>query len=159
MLRNANYHAFRELFSKDSTLRFLDYVRRFEEHPDALYATYPRNSVHWSEAANMVMTQEIVQGSAGMHLHIKDTTVGEPYGTEEDIEESMNLIFDLEDDPSVRFSRRWDSVAAPPKVLIIGDSYAWGLLRAGLLNHAAQGSEFWYYNRKCLILIRLSGLW
>lgn len=147
IVKNANYHAFRELFSSDTTLRFLDYVRRFRENPNALYTTYPRNSVHWSEAANMVMTQEIVEGIQGIQVHIKDTTVGEPYGTEEDIEESMNLIFDLEDDPSVHFSRRWDSIAVPPKVLIIGDSYAWGLLRAGLLNHAANGSQFWYYNR------------
>jgi len=146
-LLKANYHAFRQLFSKDTTLRFLDFVRRFEENPNAMYATYPRNSVHWSEAANMVMTQEIVNGIEGLNVQITDTIKGDPYGTEEDIEESMNLLFDLEDDPSIRFSRRWDSIAAPPKVLIMGDSYAWGLLRAGLLNHAAKGSEFWYYNR------------
>ena len=43
----------------------------------------------------MVMTQEIAEGIQGIQVHIKDTTVGEPYGTEEDIEESMNLILTL----------------------------------------------------------------
>ena len=61
----------------------------------------------------MVLTQEIVEGIQGLQWHIMDTTVGESYGNEEDIEESMNLIFDLEDDPSVHFSRRWDSIAVP----------------------------------------------
>lgn len=146
--RNANYNRFKPFFSADTAIRFIDFVENFEQNPEAIYVPYPKNSVHWSEAANTLMTQAVVEHLDGIQLTLLDTLSVQPYGTEEDIEESMNLLFNLEDRESIKISAVWDTAAVRPKVLIIGDSYAWGLLRRGLLNHASVGSEFWYYNRR-----------
>jgi hypothetical protein len=39
----------------------------------------------------------------------------------------------------------------PPRVLVIGDSFYYGMYNWGMMQRIFRGGEFWYYNRERLV--------
>ena len=73
-------------------------------------------------------------------------TPKKPEGTDDDIERAMNLLFDLPDFQMAYPVAHWKPSPAPPRVLLIGDSYAWTPVNRGILRNGWRG-EFWFYNQ------------
>ena len=70
-----------------------------------------------------------------------------PRGTDDDIEQAMNLLLDIPDLTMGYPKWQWTDSSNPPSVLIMGDSFAWTPVNMGILRHGWQG-EFWYYNEQ-----------
>jgi hypothetical protein len=70
-------------------------------------------------------------------------------GTDEDIERGLNLWQNIDDVETTYYKTSWEDRgdALKPKVLIVGDSYAWGVVNRGVLSHSYMDGEFWYYNQ------------
>lgn len=148
LLENANYQHFKKVLEQDSTFDVLDFWAEFEEKSVTDHTLFPRNGIHWSQYSITWVTADLAN-FLGLHFQLEDTVQTQPYGTDEDIEQSLNLMRNLRDLPAFKIRRKWveDSVQLP-KVLCIGDSYAWGPIGEGLLAHCEEGSEFWYYNKQ-----------
>ena len=149
---NGNYEAWRELLAESDRIELLDLWQQAAAQRTSDYTWFPKNGIHWSQFAITHATHALVERIPGLSLELGDTLETAPFGTDEDIEESLNLMLDLPDLPAYQQQRVWvasePEQTPPPRVLVIGDSYACGPVREGLLAHSAPGSEFWYYNRQ-----------
>ena len=70
-------------------------------------------------------------------------------GTDEDIERGLNLWQNIPDLERTYYNVSWDEKVEEekPRVLLVGDSYAWGIVNRGVLRYGFKESEFWYYNQ------------
>ena len=127
-----------------------DTLRIESKHP-----LFPKTGIHWSEfsmthvvpalcrAVDAVLPVPLASG----RWHVDSVrTPKKPEGTDDDIERAMNLLFDLPDFQMAYPVGKWEPSAAPPRVLLIGDSYAWTPVNRGILRHGWRG-EFWFYNQ------------
>lgn len=127
-----------------------DTLRIGSKHP-----LFPKTGIHWSEfsmtqvvpalcqAVDAVLPVPLASGS--WHVDSVRTTK-KPEGTDDDIERAMNLLFDLPDFQMAYPVAQWEPSPARPKVLLVGDSYAWTPVNRGILRDGWQG-EFWFYNQ------------
>ena len=127
-----------------------DSLRQRSPHP-----LFPRTGIHWSQYSMVHVMPALTEGvnalvpdslASGQWAVQSLRTSSTPEGTDDDIEQAMNLLFDLPDFEMAYPSARWIRGASPPKVLLVGDSYAWTPVNAGLLRSGWQG-EFWFYNQ------------
>jgi hypothetical protein len=144
-----------KIWSKESEsmLNVLDLHSHFSDKPNV----FPKNGIHWSEwvqveAINLISDAlvEILPDSLKPARLVIDSsyTSIDMEGTDEDIEKGLNLWRDLEDFEAKYDVTHWEElpIESRPRVLLVGDSYAWGLVNKGLLRHGYKSSEFWFYN-------------
>tara|TARA_B110000444_G_scaffold255503_1_gene290015 strand:- start:389 stop:1522 length:1134 start_codon:yes stop_codon:yes gene_type:complete len=119
---------------------------------------FPKNGIHWSEwvqvdAINMISDhlRDLLPDSLRPARLIIDSSYrsNEMRGTDDDIEKGLNLWRDIEDLEATYYETHWEEVLDEerPRILVIGDSYAWGLVNKGLLRDGYKDSEFWFYNK------------
>ncbi|PCJ81196.1 MAG: hypothetical protein COA49_05665 [Bacteroidetes bacterium] len=142
-----------EIETRKQLITLLDLHKYFEKKIEV----FPKNGIHWSqwaqvEAVNLMIEKlnELLPDSLfAAHLVIDDSyRSSEMQGTDEDIEQGLNLWQNLEDLEATYYRTHWDLLptSSRPKVLVMGDSYAWGPVNLGLLKHGFRDSEFWFYN-------------
>lgn len=144
-----------KIWSKESEsmLNVLDLHSHFSDKPNV----FPKNGIHWSEwvqveAINLISDAlvEILPDSLKPARLVIDSsyTSIDMEGTDEDIEKGLNLWRDLVDFEAKYYVTHWEElpIESRPRVLLVGDSYAWGLVNKGLLRHGYKSSEFWFYN-------------
>ena len=145
---NANYLSIKQWLKNRDSLEVLDYMERFMESDPEELLSFPTNGIHWSQFSIALIAHEWLEDLPGIQSEIRDTLPCAPYGTDEDIEGSMNVLLNLEDAQSYRLVTQVQRTGIPPRILIIGDSFAWGFVNDNLLKLAGDSSEFWYYNRQ-----------
>jgi hypothetical protein len=134
-------------------LNVLDLQSHFAEVPNV----FPKNGIHWCEwvqveAINLMsdaLVKILPDSLKPARLVIDETyTSFDMEGTDEDIENGLNLWRDLEDLETKYYATHWEEVPLEtrPRILIMGDSYARAPVNKGLLSHGYRSSEFWFYN-------------
>ncbi|MBI4645357.1 MAG: hypothetical protein HY738_01895 [Bacteroidia bacterium] len=124
-----------------------------ENKEKSKYPLYPKYGIHWSFyslgiVADSILTyiEKLRQIDMPNYFWTK-VTMNEPIGDDYDIADGMNLLFRLTGDelayPDLQMES--DSGKAKPSVIIIADSYYWGMFNYGISN-AFSDSHFWYYN-------------
>ena len=145
---NTNYYNVKKWLKHRDSIDVLDCMERFIESDTDELLSFPTNGIHWSQFSISLLLHELLDDLPGIHSEILDTILCDPYGTDEDIEHSMNLLLNLKDAQSYRLVTEVQREGEPPRILIIGDSFAWGFVNDNLLKLAGDSSEFWYYNRQ-----------
>jgi hypothetical protein len=149
-----NYEVFSNLLKSES-INVLDAKAWFEQAKDtSSHPLYPKTGIHWSKYAEYLVLDTVmrrVENIQNIKLPKlildslqKSSTMRD---TDDDIERSMNLLFDIEDKEMTYpyFHFQTDSSSVQPNVLTIGDSYYWGVYHYGLSKTVFDNSEFWYY--------------
>ncbi len=135
-------------------LRFLDLNSFFRLYTEV----FPKNGIHWSEwaqvdAINMISDTllDILPDSLRPARLMLDSSYRSTImeGTDDDIEQGLNLWRNIPDLEATYYNTHWEDVPAfkRPRILVIADSYAWGLVNKGLLREGYRDSEFWFYNQ------------
>ena len=120
------------------------------------YPLYPKTGIHWSRyAMDLVIDSLLSYIEHKRNIDLADFNIGQPrlseklIGPDRDIEDGMNLMFDIPNQPLAYPEISYDeSGKEKPSVIVISDSFFWGLFNKGLIKHAFENGEFWFYNHE-----------
>ena len=149
-----NYESFAEL-SKKMEVNHIDFNSYFiKEKSSTKFPLFSKYGIHWSVYSSSFVTDSIVkyiERIRGVNLPdqiVKGCSVDKSKGSDNDIADGMNLLFELKDQmmcyPDFYFLR--DSSFTRPSLLVISDSFYWIIYSQ--LSSAFKNDHFWYYNRE-----------
>jgi hypothetical protein len=133
----------------------LDFHRYFIDNKwTAPYPLYPQYGIHWSYYGMCVVADSIVRYVEKLnhiempHIYWNDVKMSQPKIDDADISKAMNLLFVPRSFemayPKIRFEP--DDGKTRPKLLVIADSFYWGIYNTGWSNLFTD-DQFWYYNK------------
>lgn len=127
----------------------------------AKYPLYPKTGIHWSSYGEYLVADSLIKQVSLLSqkqlpslklLRIEQDS--KPRDRDDDIELGMNLLRNLPDFkmayPKFKVLPLKASQKAP-RVLVIGDSFYYGMYNWGMMQHVFAGGEFWYYNHERLV--------
>ncbi len=150
-----NYAVYRKAIS-DAGIPFIDFNHWFhQKRKNTPHPLFAKAGIHWSKYGEFLAADSITKRIGELigrpmpelvldKLVVKQKNEQGDY----DIGEGMNLLFDLPVYPMaypswhVRNPRGNKS----PKVLVISDSFYWGLFNQGFSDKVLGHGRFWYYN-------------
>ena len=151
-----NYETFINL-AKEDQLQLIDFNSWFADQKNkSEFPLYPKTGIHWSRyAMNLVIDSLLSYIEHKRNIDLPDLNIGQPalsknlIDPDRDIEDGMNLLFDIPNQPMAYAEVSYDEAGKiKPSAIVISDSFFWGLYGKGLLKHAFNDGEFWFYNRE-----------
>ena len=150
-----NYETHLEL-ARQMGISFIDFNSYFVENKGkSKYPLYPQYGIHWSyygmylAADSMIRFMEQTRGIDMPDLHWNETTFSQPKEDDYDIADGLNILWRLKsfDMAYAPIRIQSDPEKTKPSVVVIADSYYWGMFNFGISN-AFTNSHFWYYNQQ-----------
>lgn len=144
--------------SKHLELNYIDFNEIFLNHKKkSNIKLFPKGGVHWGEygvalafdsLSSYVERKFDIQMSYFTYDEIKYPNKLD--FSDRDISDAMNLLFEYPayKMPKPIYSFKNDSTLINPKLLIIGDSYGYGMTNSPIINNLFSTVEFWYYNKE-----------
>jgi hypothetical protein len=137
-------------------LDYIDFNTYFaESKTKSKYKLYPKYGIHWSTYGECLAADSIIKYIEHLrnitmpHIYWDAVDVKPAKGDDCDIGDGMNLLFGFSHDllayPRIQFQK--DSGKTKPSVMVISDSFFWGMFNFGVFN-AFSNSHFWYYNKQ-----------
>lgn len=146
-----NYEAYREALTAYDVPLF-DAKSWFEDMRDtAPYPLFPRTGIHWSRYGEVLVADSLLRLVGGITAQMEVTGItasSTMRETDDDIEQGMNLLFNLPDLEMgyPEFSLRPHPAVQAEKIITVADSYYWGMYNFGMSREALGDGSFWYYN-------------
>lgn len=125
------------------------------------YPLYPKTGIHWSSYGEFLVADSLIKRVANLSQkpfpylklsHIEEDT--QPRDRDDDIELGMNLLRNLPDFKMAYPKFKVQPLKAgqkPPRVLVIGDSFFYGMYNWGMMQYVFEEGAFWYYNHEKLV--------
>jgi hypothetical protein len=150
---NYEYHV---KLAKELGLNYIDFNKYFIENKNtSKYPLYPQYGIHWSFYGMCLVTDSLIHYIEKIrkidipNLFWNGFEWADAKEGDYDIADGMNLMFKLKSFkmayPSVQIQS--DSGKTKPSVLVVSDSFYWGLFNLGISN-AFSNSHFWFYNQQ-----------
>ena len=151
-ITNYEYYKKRSLEENINHIDFNDYFMKMKD--TSQYCLFPKTGIHWSLYGTYLAVDSIkkyMEKSAKIkmpEMHLKDIEVSSKFrGTDNDIEESMNLLFKIPNNkmayPKIDFIS--NSKTKKPRVIAVGDSYYWNIHGSSYASSLFSHATFWYY--------------
>ncbi|WP_430406403.1 alginate O-acetyltransferase AlgX-related protein [Fluviicola sp.] len=152
-----NYEVFKKQFNKQD-VSYIDMHSWFESmKKDSRYPLFPRTGIHWSSYGQFLAADSITKLVSKRcnqeiphfildRIELPDSTLLD----DDDIEKGMNIFRDIPDFQLAypKFHPNRTQKKNDPKVLMIADSFYWGLFNANVSHFLFNDGEFWYYNEQ-----------
>jgi hypothetical protein len=143
-------------FAKKYGISYIDFNSYFIANKyKSKYPLYPQYGIHWSNYGMCVAADSIIkyiEKTRNIHMpHIywKKVDLENAKETDYDIADGMNLKLKLKSFkmgyPQINIES--DSGKTKPSVIVISDSFYWGMFNFGIGN-TFKTSHFWYYNKQ-----------
>lgn len=153
--KRTNYETHIKL-AKQLGISYIDFNKYFLENKNkSQYPLYPQYGIHWSyygmtlAADSIIHYIEKIRSIDMPNLYWDKIEMSQPKETDYDIADGMNIKFLLRSFdmayPQIHYES--DSGKTKPSVLVISDSYYWGMFNAGISN-VFSNSHFWFYNKQ-----------
>ena len=149
--RRTNYAAYSEALLRHQVPVF-DAKLWFESlRETAPFPLFPRTGIHWSRYGEVLVADSLLRLIGGMGAGLEITRVEASQSmreTDDDIEQGMNLLFDLPDLEMgyPAFHVRPHPAVQAEKIITVADSYFWGMYNFGMSRDALGDGSFWFYN-------------
>ena len=153
--KQTNYELYVKL-AKEYHINYIDFNKYFVDCKTfSKYPLYPQYGIHWSQYGMCLVADSIIKyiekaRNIDMpNLFWNKVEMSTPRETDYDIADGMNLMFKLKSFkmayPLVQFQS--DSNFTKPSVLVVSDSFYWGMFNFGITK-AFSNNHFWYYNKQ-----------
>lgn len=137
-------------------LNYIDFNRYFIDFKKTSpYPLFPQYGIHWSRYGGCLVTDSVLHYIESLRnidmpeLIIDTIEMSRPENEDYDIAGGMNLLFRLKSFdmayPKIRYES--DSGKTKPSVLVIGDSFYWGMSNMDI-SKAFSKNTFWFYNNR-----------
>jgi lipopolysaccharide export LptBFGC system permease protein LptF len=137
-------------------LNYIDFNKYFIDNKyKSKYPLYPQYGIHWSNYGSALAADSIIRFIEKTRKidmpNLFWTKIDKDYAkdVDYDIGDGMNLLFRLKSQlmatPKIQFES--DNGKTKPTVLVVSDSYYWGMYGFGI-NRAFSKDHFWYYNKQ-----------
>jgi hypothetical protein len=142
--------------AKKLGLNVIDFNKWFMDNKHkSEYPLYPQQGVHWSTygtalaADSLIKKIEALRNIDAPNLLFDGVDMQQAHDVDYDIADGMNLLFKIKgfDVAYPRMKLVIDSGKIKPKVLVISDSFYWGMYNLGIAN-CFKNDHFWYYNKQ-----------
>ena len=157
LMGNTNYKEFKEQFIKQD-VSYIDMHSWFESmKKKSKYPLFPKSGIHWSAYGQYLAIDSIVNYVSYTcktpipHFVLEKMVESRtPKRDDDDISKGMNLLFGIPDFTLAypEFHPNRKPQKGDPKVLVIGDSFYWGLFNSTVSASLFNDGEFWYYNEQ-----------
>lgn len=155
-VRGPTNYGYMSAQARKAGLQIIDFNRWFMANKHrSKYPLYPQHGVHWSTYGTALAADSLLRKIETLrHTDIPELTfdgvrMEQPHDVDYDIADGMNLLFRLKS-----FDVAYPNMLpvrtegkTKPKVLVISDSFYWGMYGLGISN-CFDDSHFWYYNRQ-----------
>lgn len=152
-----NYEVFKKQFRKQD-VSCIDMHSWFESmKKNTNYPLFPKTGIHWSAYGQFLAVDSLtkfVSKRCGQEIpHFVLDGIERSHSTQlndDDIEKGMNLLADIPDLELAypKFHPNRKAKPGDPKVLVIADSFYWGLFNANVSRSLFNNGDFWYYNEQ-----------
>lgn len=155
--KKTNYQEYKNQFDKHS-VRHIDMHHWFESMKSTTkYPLFSKTGIHWTAYGQFLVVDSMtnyVSDACKCEIpsFVLDKIVPstKPWLDDDDVGRVMNLLVELPElklaYPEFHPSRK--AKKADPKVLVIADSFYWGLFNANVSHFLFNEGEFWYYNEQ-----------
>lgn len=142
--------------AKKANLNVIDFNKWFVDNKHtSKYPLYPQHGVHWSTYGTALAADSLIRKIEDLRhidapeLAFDGVVMEQPHDVDYDIADGMNLLFRFKsfDVAYPRMLPVNTNGKTRPKVLVISDSFYWGMYGLGIAN-CFQDDHFWYYNRQ-----------
>lgn len=150
-----NYNAL-SAGAKALNLNVIDFNKWFMQNKHkSKYPLYPQHGIHWSTygtalaADSIIKKIEELQKIDAPEFTFNEVTLEQPHDVDYDIADGMNLFFKFKSF-DVAYPKMLPVVyegKTKPKVLVISDSFYWGMYNLGIAS-CFENDHFWYYNKQ-----------
>lgn len=137
---------------------FIDFNSYFVNHKrNSEHLLFPKGGIHWGELGIALAFDSLtkyIEQKRNINIPDFDFEKLEYPATllkeDRDISDAMNLFFEYKyyKMPKPHFAFKDTKGTKKPKLLIIGDSYGYGLTNSKLISKLFNNTEFWYYNKE-----------
>lgn len=137
-------------------LNMIDFNKWFMDNKHkSKYPLYPQHGVHWSTYGTALAADSLIRMMESLrhidipNLRITSIKMEQPHDVDYDIADGMNLLFKFKSFDVAYPQMKVDDTTGKtkPKVLVISDSFYWGMYNLGIAN-CFQNDHFWYYNKQ-----------
>ena len=151
-----NYQGYAEKF-KEAGVNHIDFMKWFLERKDtAKYPLYPRTGVHWSDysmvrvADSLIHYIEALRGIDLPDYVLKEVRVRDELSiSDKDIERGLNLMYKIPNHEMAYIYAVFENEdKEKPRIMVVADSYFWGIYTRSVISRVFDQGEFWYYNRQ-----------
>jgi hypothetical protein len=121
------------------------------------YPIYPPYGIHWTSFSISYVIDTLLDYLSNLrHQKFCQMRINQmgisyiPRNDDDDIERGMNLLFRF-DSPEMLYPQiGFNEVpgAVRPKIIVIADSYFWGIYHTAILFKVFDNGQFWYYNKQ-----------
>jgi len=142
---------------KGLEIDFIDFNADFIRHKKTLpFKLFSKGGIHWGEYGVALALDslssyiELIRAIKMPDFGYNEITFPSNLSDEDkDIANAMNLLFEYPSYkmPKPNFTFTEQPTAVKPKLLIVGDSYGYGLTNSPVINKIFSKVEFWYYNK------------
>ena len=151
-----NYLVYKKALNKWN-IPFIDYQNWFNEiKQTSPYPLFPKCGIHWSKYAEVIVADSLIrflklkmnQRLADLvidSIEISKNNLNEDY----DIGDGMNLLNPIETYPLAYPKYHFvDTGLRNNKIMVVADSYYWGMYNGGLSSFGFNNGQFWFYNNQ-----------
>ncbi len=142
--------------AKKLGINYIDFNQYFLKNKNkSKYPLYPKYGIHWSIYGMCLAADSIIKHIEKARkidmnsIYWEKVDLEEPKNEDYDIGSGMNLLFNLKSFkmgyPQIKFEK--DSSKIKPNLLVVSDSYYWGMFNFGI-SAVFNESHFWYYNKE-----------
>jgi len=153
--KKTNYETYVEL-AKQLGVTYIDFNHYFVENKGKYpYPLYPQYGIHWSyygmalAADSIIRFIENIRNIDMPNLYWHKIEISQPKKSDYDIANGINILFNLKSFnmayPHIKIQS--DSGKTKPSVLVVSDSFYWGMFNFGI-SKAFTNSHFWFYNKQ-----------
>lgn len=153
--RITNYHYYLKI-AQELGINYIDFNKYFVDNKyKSKYPLYPQYGIHWSTygmgiaADSIIRYVEKIRNIDMPNLYWTKVDLAEANGDDYDIGDGLNIKFKLKSFQMAYpdFQVESDAGKTKPSVLVIADSYYWGMFGFGFTK-AFSSNHFWYYNKE-----------